>query len=108
MKQFDVDLLLAKAQVGFAALMLVGVFALIFVLIFFHGDMSTTAVTIITSVITALVTILTLMMNFFYARSRPAALPEPPASTTATTTQADGSTATVTTSPLPQPSETKS
>ena len=92
MKQADVDLMLAKAQILFAGMMLFGIFALVFLLIFFHGDMTTTAVTIITSVITALVTILTLMMNFFYARARPAALPDP--STTSTTT-------TTTTTPAP-------
>lgn len=106
MKQTDVDLLLARAQVGFAAVMIVGIFALVFVLIFFHGGMTTTAVTIITSVIAALVTVLTLQMNFFYARQRPSALPDPPQSVSASTTQADGSTATVSTTPLPQPSET--
>lgn len=86
MKQLDVDLLLARAQVFFAAVMLIGIFAMVFVLIFFHGDMTTTAVTIITSVITALVTILTLQMNFFYARQRPAALPDPTTTSTTTTT----------------------
>jgi hypothetical protein len=86
MKQLDVDLLLARAQVAFAGIMLSGIFVMVFVLIFFHGDMTTTAVTIITSVITALVTILTLQMNFFYARQRPAALPDPTTTSTTTTT----------------------
>lgn len=85
MKQADMDLLLAKAQVWFAGGMLFGVFALLFTLIFFHGQMTATSVTIITSVITALVTILTLQMNFFYARQRPAALPDPTNTTTTTT-----------------------
>ncbi|HUD11448.1 MAG TPA: hypothetical protein VMS08_03485 [Candidatus Saccharimonadia bacterium] len=84
MNQTDVDWLLAWAQIIFAAIMLLGIFGLVFVLIFFNTNMTPTAVTIMTSVITALVTILTLMMNFFYARSRPLALPDP--STTTTTT----------------------
>lgn len=66
--------------------MLLGIFGLLFVLIFFHGNMTTTAVTIITSVIAALITILTLQMNFFYARQRPHALPDPSTTTTSTTT----------------------
>jgi uncharacterized membrane-anchored protein len=105
MKQTDIDLLLAKAQVFFASTMLLGIFALVFVLIFFHGDMTATAVTIITSVITALVTILTLQMNFFYARQRPAALPDPTPITL--TTFSDGSTTKVVSAPSPPAPESE-
>jgi uncharacterized membrane-anchored protein len=86
MKQADMDLMLAKAQVFFSAIMLLGIFALVFVLIFFHGQITATALTIITTVITALVTILTLQMNFFYARQRPSALPDPTTTSTTITT----------------------
>lgn len=86
MKQTDVDLMLAKAQIGLAFLFALCIFALVFVLIFFNGSIGATALTIITSVITALVTILTLIANFFFSRSRHAALPDPTTTTTSTTT----------------------
>ena len=86
MNQNYVDELLAWAQVIFAFLMLVGIFALVGMLVFLHANMTPTALTIVTSVVTALVTIFTLMMNFFYARQRPQALPDPSTTTTTTTT----------------------
>jgi uncharacterized membrane-anchored protein len=86
LKQADVDYLLAWAQIGLAFLFAICIFALVFVLIFFNASISATALTIITTVITALVTILTLIANFFYARTRPAALPDPSTTTTSTTT----------------------
>lgn len=86
MNQADTDRMLAWAQIVFAFLMLIGIFGLVFVLIFFNTNMTATAVTVMTSVITALVTILTLMMNFFYARQRPSALPDPTISSSTTTT----------------------
>jgi len=84
--QQDTDRMLAWAQILFAFMMLFGIFSLVFVLIFFNTNMTATAVTIMTSVITALVTILTLQMNFFYARQRPAALPDPTTTSTTSTT----------------------
>lgn len=77
MKQEDLDLLLARAQVVMAFLFAVLIFALLFVLIFLHDQISGAALTIITSVIASLITVLTLQQNFFYARQRPAALPDP-------------------------------
>lgn len=77
MKQSDLDLLLAKAQIAFTAILLVSIIALVFVLVLFRTQLSETGTTIITSVIAALITILTLQMNFFYARTRPSALPDP-------------------------------
>jgi hypothetical protein len=85
MKQADADVLLARAQVGFAAVLLLAIIGLVFVLVLFKTQLSETGTTILTSVIAALITILTLQMNFFYARSRPAALPDPTTTTTTTT-----------------------
>ena len=73
----DTDWLLARSQVGFATLLLVAIVSLVFVLVLFKTQLSETGTTILTSVIAALVAILTLQMNFFYARSRPTALPDP-------------------------------
>jgi hypothetical protein len=82
----DVDLLLARAQVWIAIYFITGIFGIVFALMFLHTTMSPIVVTILTSTLTALVTILTLQSNFFYARSRPAALPDPTTTTTTTTT----------------------
>ncbi len=86
MKQTDVDKLLAWAQIVFAGMLLTSIVALVFVLVLFKTQLSETGTTILTSVIAALITILTLQMNFFYARSRPAALPDPSTTTSTTTT----------------------
>jgi hypothetical protein len=85
-KQTDVDKLLAWAQIVFAGMLLTSIVALVFVLVLFKTQLSETGTTILTSVIAALITILTLQMNFFYARSRPAALPDPSTTTSTTTT----------------------
>ena len=77
MKTEDVDLLLAKAQIAFAFLFAIGIFALVFTLIFLRATINPTTLTIVGTVITTLVTILTLIANFFYARQRPPSLPHP-------------------------------
>jgi hypothetical protein len=86
MKQQDSDVLLAIAQVIFAAILLLAIVALVFVLVLIKTQLSETGTTVLTSVIAALITILTLQMNFFYARQRPAALPDPSVTTTTTHT----------------------
>jgi hypothetical protein len=85
MKECDVDLMLARAQVGMSFLFAILIFALLFVLIFMHEAISGVALTIITSVIASLITVLTLQQNFFFARQRPHALPDPTNTTTTTT-----------------------
>jgi outer membrane biosynthesis protein TonB len=85
-KQTDTDKILAWAQVIFAGLLLLSIIALVFLLVLFKTQLSETGTTILTSVIAALITILTLQMNFFFARSRPAALPDPTTTSTTTTT----------------------
>jgi hypothetical protein len=104
----DVDCLLARAQVGLAFLFSFAVFALVFCLIFYHSGMSSVEVTILTSLTSVLATILTLQMNFFFARTRPPALPDPvpPGTTTTITTPPLAPPPTVTTTvtgPLTQP-----
>ena len=80
----DVDRMLARAQVGLAFLFAGGFFTLLFMLLMFKRDMSPTELTILTGLVSVLGTLLALQMNFFFARTRPAALPDP--STTTTTT----------------------
>jgi len=82
----NVDTMLARAQVGLAFLFAVGFFALLFMLLLFHRDMSATELTILTGLVSVLGTLLALMMNFFFARTRPAALPDPTTTTTSTQT----------------------
>jgi len=101
MKPFDVDLLLAKAQVAVVFLFSVGFFAILFFLMTYHKDMSSTEITILTGLLSSLGTIIALQQNFLFARSRPAALPDPTITTT-TTTGSPPTTTTVST-PLVQP-----
>lgn len=77
MKQTDVDKLLAWAQVIMSFLFAIMIFALLFVLIFKQDSVTGVALTIITSVIASLITVLTLQQNFFFARTRPPAIPDP-------------------------------
>jgi len=79
------DKLLAWAQVTLAVVFSIGFFAVLFFLMLGHRDMSTTEVTILTGLVSVLGTLLALMMNFFFARTRPAALPDPSTTTTTTT-----------------------
>src|ERR1039457_4263256 len=81
---YDVDKILARAQVGLAFLFAIGFFGLLFALLLFHRDMSATELTILTGLVSVLGTLLALMMNFFFARTRPAALPDPTTTTTST------------------------
>ena len=86
MNSTDVDQLLARAQVGLAVLFSIGFFGVLFALMFYHKEMSTTEVTILTGLVSVLGTLLALMMNFFFARTRPAALPDPTVTSSTTTT----------------------
>lgn len=86
----DMDLLLARAQVFLAILFAGGFLGLLCGLIFFHSDMSATVLTTVTTMLTVLGTLLTLQMNFFYARQRPHALPDPATTTTTTVTTPAG------------------
>jgi len=71
MKECDLDLMLARAQIGGFFVTLISIFALVFSLIFLHQTMDDKAVTIVTSGIGVLLTILTLQSNYLYARQRP-------------------------------------
>jgi hypothetical protein len=79
---YDINKILARAQVGLAFLFAVGFFALLFLLLLYHKDLGSTELTILTGLVSVLGTLLALMMNFFFARTRPAALPDPTTSTT--------------------------
>jgi hypothetical protein len=79
-------MMLAKAQIAMAFLFATMIYAMLFVLIFLHDAINGVALTIITSVIASLITVLTLQQNFFFARQRPAALPDPTTTSTTTTT----------------------
>jgi hypothetical protein len=81
---YDVDKILARAQVGLAFLFATGFFALLFMLLLYHRELSSTELTILTGLVSVLGTLLALMMNFFFARTRPAALPDPTTTTTST------------------------
>lgn len=80
------DKLLACAQVGLALLFAIGFFAVLFFLMLYHKEMSATEITILTGLVSVLGTLLALQQNFFFARTRPAALPDPATTTTTTTT----------------------
>lgn len=86
----DMDLLLARAQVYMALLFGAGFIALLAGLLFLHSEMTNTTLTIVTTMLTVLGTLLTLQMNFFYARQRPHALPDPSTTTTTTVTTPAG------------------
>lgn len=73
----DMDLLLARAQVFLAVLFAAGFLALLAALMFLRSEMSPTVLTTVTTMLTVLGTLLTLQMNFFFARQRPHALPDP-------------------------------
>jgi hypothetical protein len=88
------DKLLAWAQVCLAFLFTLGFFAVLFFLMLFNKQMSTTEITILTGLVSVLGTLLALQQNFFFARTRPPALPDPANTTTTTTT---------TTAPTPPP-----
>ena len=103
MKECDLDIMLARAQIGGFFLMLCGIFGLVFSLIFFHESMDDKTVTIVTSGIGVMLTILTLMANYMYARQRPHTPIDPPPDNTAVTTS---TTVASTTTPL-VPTENK-
>jgi hypothetical protein len=81
-----IEQLLARAQVGLAFLFAIGFFALLFILLTYHREMTSTELTILTGLVSVLGTLLALIMNFFFARTRPTALPDPTTTTTTTTT----------------------
>ena len=89
----DVDLLLARAQIGLAYLFAVGFIGILAMLVFQPINLTPTATTILTGLLSVFGTILTLQMNYFFARQRPPTLPDPTntvtvatATTTSTTT----------------------
>ena len=80
MKQTDVDLILARAQVAMAFLFAILLFTILAALLYLlatNAPLNSAILTIIGSVIASLITVLTLQQNFFYARQRPSALPDP-------------------------------
>ena len=97
----NVDLMLARAQVGLAMFCAMGIFGLVFTLLLLPVPLDTVRVTIITSLLSVLATVFTLQMNFFYARTRPPALPDPSSNSTTTTTSGPSAT-TVAVTPLVQ------
>jgi hypothetical protein len=87
----NVDLMLARAQIGLAFLFAIGFLVILGVLIFYQANLTPTVTTILTSLLSVFVTILTLQSNYFFARTRPPTLPDPAntvtvATTTSTTT----------------------
>lgn len=96
------DLMLARAQVGLAYLLAGGFLGILGILLFHSSTMSATEVTILTGLLSVLGTILTLVMNYFFARQRPPTLPDPAQVTT--TTETPNATTTTTTLPI-QPVE---
>jgi hypothetical protein len=80
------DKLLAYAQVGHSFLFAIGFFALLFILIMYHRDMTSVEVTIMTGMVSVLGTLVTQQQTFFFARKNPSALPDPNATTTTTST----------------------
>ena len=67
----DVDVLLARAQVGLAVLFSTGFIGVIYLLLIYHSTLSDTQVTIVTGVLGVLGTIVTQQSGYFFARSRP-------------------------------------
>ena len=80
MNSGDTDKLLAHAQIGLAFLIAIGFLAMLGILLFHSTTLTTEGTTIVTGLLSVLGTILTLQMNFFFARHRPAAqtLPDDP------------------------------
>jgi hypothetical protein len=83
---YDVNRILARAQVGLTFTFTFGFFAMLFLLMYLHKDMSTTEVTILTGLVSVLGTLLTQQIMFFFGRPRPTALPDPTTTTTSTQT----------------------
>jgi hypothetical protein len=71
-----IEVLLARAQIGLALIFSMGFFALLFVMILYHKDLTSTELTIITSMLSVLATVLTSQMAFFFSRSRPTGIPD--------------------------------
>lgn len=72
-----VDKMLARAQVGLAFLFAFGFLGILAALIFVPAIAKETS-SLLTNMMTVLGTLLTLQMNYFFARQRPPALPDPP------------------------------
>jgi hypothetical protein len=96
------DLMLARTQMWMIFIYTICIFGLVFALIFFHSHMDSVEITILTNITSVLLTVLVLQNNFFFARQRPQALPDPslPTNGTATITTKIDSTKTVVTPPL--------
>jgi hypothetical protein len=78
--------MLARAQISLALLFTVGFFAVLAAMLLVKKDMSATELTIFTGLVGVLGTMLALILNFFFSRARPQALPDPANTTTQTTT----------------------
>jgi hypothetical protein len=72
--------------VWICALFSFGFFGVLFFLMMYHKEMTSTEVTILTGLLSSLATIIALQQNFMFARTRPQALPDPTTTTTSTTT----------------------
>jgi ribose/xylose/arabinose/galactoside ABC-type transport system permease subunit len=80
------DLMLAWAQIILAFFFTVGIFGLVYFLLISKTETPPAILTIAGSVIASLITVLTLQMNYFFARQRPPTLPDPSLTSTTTTT----------------------
>lgn len=89
------DLMLARAQIALTFVLLSAIITMVAGLIFFHNVMTDKTVSTVTNLLMLLGTLLTLSWNYFYARQRPQALPDP--STTTITTPAGDNNAPLTT-----------
>jgi len=73
----DLDLLLAKAQVGLAVLMSLGFLATLFVLILLHNTLAPVENSLLSGLTGVLGTIVTQQSGYFFARQRIAGLTNP-------------------------------
>lgn len=84
------DLMLARAQIVLTFVLLSAIISMLVGLIFFRNVMTDKTVSTVTNLLMLLGTLLTLSWNYFFARQRPAALPDPNTTTTVTTPTAPG------------------
>lgn len=87
-----IDLMLTRAQIFIALLLIFIVAGMTVLLILYHGEMSSTVVTIVSSVLAQLVAAMMVGVGFFLSRQRPHTPSDP--------TPADLSLAAIPTSPV--------
>jgi len=68
----NLDLLVAKAQIWLASVFSIGFLGCLFVLIFFHQQMTQLGITLVTGLTGVLGTVVTQIVAYFFARHRPA------------------------------------